>query len=170
MTRIRHTTAAKQRASRPEVPPQIAAPDGEEVIAVLHASGWQIYVCQPGADGKMAWALKAPEAELRSRDDAGVVVGSHFAGPTWKHQDGSQITAKLVARADSPDGNSIPWLLLTVTDRSGDGLLSDVSTIQRINTTGGLPPTGWDCSAAAQGTQVKVPYTAYYVFYAPGER
>jgi len=148
---------------RPDVPPQIAPPAGEEVIAVLHATGWQIYICQPDAEGKPSWVLKAPEAELR--DSSGAVIGSHFAGPTWKLNDGSQVTAKLVARVDAPDSGAIPWLLLTVTSNSGQGRLGGVTSIQRINTKGGLPPAGQDCSAATQGAEVKVRYIAGYYFF-----
>jgi hypothetical protein len=153
-------------AKRPDVPRQITAPAGEELVTVLHATGWQIYGCQLSAEGKPAWGLKAPEAELR--DSSGNVVGRHFFGPTWKLNDGSEVTAKLASRVDAPDSGSIPWLLLTVTGRSGEGILSRVTSIQRINTTGGLAPA--ECSAANLGTDIKVSYTADYYFYAPAGR
>src|SRR5215472_9699607 len=84
--------ASGQVIPHPDVPDKIKAPAGEDVVLVAHASGSQIYVCQAGADGKMAWTLKAPEAELR--DDKGVVIGKHYAGPTWKLNDGSEVTGK----------------------------------------------------------------------------
>lgn len=156
-------------ATRPDVPRQIAAPAEEEVTAILHATGWQIYVCQPDAEGKPAWGLKAPEAELHESDDPGAVIGSHFAGPTWKLNDGSQVTAKLAARVDAPTPGAIPWLLLTVTGNSGQGRLSGVTSIQRINTEGGLPPNS-ECAEANHESAIKVPYTADYYFYAPAGR
>ena len=58
------THACGQGLSRPDVPDKISAPSGEQVVLQAHATGSQIYVCQPGSDGKYAWALKAPEAEL----------------------------------------------------------------------------------------------------------
>jgi Protein of unknown function (DUF3455) len=91
------------------VPEKIKAPVGEEVVLQVHASGSQIYVSQAGTDGKFAWTLKAPEAELR--DKQGATVGWHYAGPTWKLNDGSEVTGKAVARVDWPDSQSIPWLL-----------------------------------------------------------
>ena len=149
----------------PDVPDKIKAPATEQVVLVAHASGSQIYVCQAGSDGKFGWTLKAPEAELR--DSKGAVIGSHFAGPTWKNKDGSEVTGKAAARVDSPDANSIPWLLVTVTGHTGDGALSRVTDIQRIHTKGGVAPAADTCNAAKQGSESKSSYTADYYFYAP---
>src|SRR5271165_820311 len=84
--------AAGQSIPRPDVPDKIKAPAGEEVVLLTHASGSQIYVCQAAPDGQPAWTLKAPDAELR--DAQGAVIGSHFAGPAWKLNDGSEVTGK----------------------------------------------------------------------------
>jgi hypothetical protein len=158
--------AGGQGVSRPDVPDKIKAPAAEEVVLQAHASGSQIYVCQAGTDGKFAWTLKAPEAELH--DQQGAMIGHHYAGPTWKHNDGSEVTGKAVARVDSPDSDSIPWLLLTATGHSGEGVLSRVSSIQRIHTKGGQPPAD-DCNASGQNREVKSSYTADYYFYAPAK-
>jgi hypothetical protein len=156
--------ASGQGVSRPDVPDKIKAPAGEEVVLQVHAVGSQIYVCQAGTDSKFAWTLKAPEAELH--DQQGAVIGRHYAGPTWKHNDGSEVTGKAAAKVDSPDADSIPWLLVTATGHSGDGALSRVSSIQRIHTKGGQPPAD-DCNASKQKREVKSAYTADYYFYAP---
>ena len=107
---------------------------------MARATGFQIYVCRPDADGKPAWTLKAPEAELF--DEQGKSIGKHFGGPTWQLNDGSQITGKMAAKADAPDPKAIPWLLVTVTGHSGSGKLSGVTSIQRVNTVGGLATGG----------------------------
>jgi hypothetical protein len=159
--------ASGQTAAAPDVPEKIKAPAGEQVVLVAHASGAQIYVCQAGADGKFAWTLKAPDAELR--DSSGAVIGSHFAGPTWKDKDGSEVTGKAAARVDAPDGKSIPWLLVTVTGHSGEGVLSGVSSIQRVNTKGGAAPAADTCDTAKQGAESKSSYTADYYFFAPAK-
>jgi Protein of unknown function (DUF3455) len=159
------TAASGQGVSRPDVPDKIKAPAGEDVVLQAHATGSQIYVCQPGTDGKLAWALKAPEAELH--DQQGAVIGRHYAGPTWKDNDGSEVTGKAVARVDSPAADSIPWLLVTVTGHAGDGVLSRVTSIQRIHTQGGMAPPAADCTTAKQSLEVKSSYTADYYFYAP---
>jgi Protein of unknown function (DUF3455) len=157
--------AGAQSVARPDVPDKIKAPVGQEIVLVAHATGSQIYVCQAGADGKLAWALKAPEADLH--DQQGTVIGRHYAGPTWKLKDGSEVTGKATARVDSPDADSIPWLLVTVTGHSGQGALSRVTTIQRINTQGGMPPPAADCNPTKQNAEVKSAYAADYYFYGP---
>jgi hypothetical protein len=159
--------ASGQANSRPDVPDKIKAPTGEVVVLQAHASGSQIYVCQPGSDGKLAWTLKAPEAELH--DQQGATIGRHYAGPTWKDNDGSEVTGKALARVDSPDADSIPWLLIIVTGHSGNGVLGQVTTIQRIHTKGGLAPPASECNTSKQNTEVKIPYTADYYFYAPAK-
>ena len=161
------THACGQGLSRPDVPDKISAPSGEQVVLQAHATGSQIYVCQPGSDGKYAWALKAPEAELR--DEQGAAIGRHYAGPTWKDNDGSEVVGKALARVDSPDSDSIPWLLVTATGHSGEGVLSHVTTIQRIHTKGGLPPAPADCNASKPNLEVKSSYSADYYFYAPAK-
>ena len=157
-----------QRASRPNVPDNIKAPEGENLVLTAHALGVQIYTCQQSSEGKYTWTLKGPEAELR--DSRGTLIVRHYAGPTWKHNDGSSITGKPVARADSPDANSVPWLLLSATGHEGNGVLSRVSSIQRIETRGGQPPAAGDCDASKQGKDAKSPYTADYYFYSSKSR
>jgi uncharacterized protein DUF3455 len=148
---------------QPGIPREIQLPDGAELVLRAHASGVQIYVCQEGVDGKLVWTLKGPEATLQ--DEEGTVIGSHSQGPTWKHNDGSEITARAVARINAPDATAaIPWLLMNVTGHSGSGIFSRVNAIQRINTDGGQPPPG-ACNASNRGTETRSEYTADYCFY-----
>jgi len=63
---------------KPTVPDSIQAPVGEELLLMARATGFQIYVCRPGADGKPAWTLKAPDAELFNQQ--GRSIGKHFRG------------------------------------------------------------------------------------------
>jgi hypothetical protein len=154
-----------QAPARPEVSENLQAPAGEEVILAAHANGVQIYACQLGADQKLTWVLKAPEAELT--DSAGKKIVRHFAGPTWKHVDGSEVTGKVVAKHDAPKPDAIPWLLLAAASHTGDGIFSRVTSIQRIHTEGGLPPSASTCDAAASGKESRIAYSADYYFYAP---
>jgi len=106
---IRMVLAAQARGpARPEVPESLKAPAGEELILLAHATGVQIYVCQPGADQKFGWLFKAPEAELT--DSAGKKVVHHSAGPTWRPVDGSEVTGKVIAKQNAPKPDAIPWL------------------------------------------------------------
>jgi hypothetical protein len=158
--------ADAQKESQPDVPAAIQAPPGEQVVLLAHASGSQIYTCQAGADGKFAWTLKAPDAELK--DQKGKVIGSHSAGPTWKLNDGSEVTGKAAAHVDSPDAGSIPWLLVKAVGHSGAGLLANVTTVQRVNTHGGKPPSD-GCDEPHRNAETKSSYTADYYFDAPGK-
>ena len=156
--------AHAQKVSPPKVPDAIQAHSGEEVVLLAHANGVQIYTCKAGADGKFIWTLKAPEAELKGQ--SGKVIGSHFAGPAWKLNDGSEVTGKAAAHVDFDDPNSIPWLLVDVVSHAGNGLLTKVTTIQRIHTHGGKPPAQ-GCDESHRDAEAKSSYTADYYFYAP---
>jgi hypothetical protein len=147
----------------PTVPDLIQVPAGEKLVLVARATGFQIYVCRPNAEGVPAWTLKAPEAQLF--DEQGNVMGKHFGGPTWKHNDGSEIVGRMLAKVDAPEAGAIPWLLIQVTDHSGSGVLSGITTIQRVNTTNGLAPTS-GCTATNPEAEFKSSYTADYYFYA----
>lgn len=155
----------KQAMGRPDVPDALKAPSSEKVILVGHATGVQIYVCQAGTSSPFAWTLKAPEADLS--DGSGKKIIHHFAGPTWKHIDGSEVVGKVAAKQDAPKPDAIPWLLLTATSHAGQGVLTRVTSIQRISTEGGVAPNATTCDASRTGQESKSPYSADYYFYAP---
>jgi hypothetical protein len=138
------------------LPAAIAAP-GEKTVATFHAEGAQIYECKAGSDGKLAWQAREPIATLLLN---GETVGRHYAGPSWEHIDGSAVTAKVAARAPGATPNDIPWLRLEVTTQRGNGMFYGVTTVQRINTRGGV--ASGPCDGA--GTYQSVAYFADYVF------
>ncbi len=161
---------APAQESAPDVPDAIAVPAGLEPVLFVRAKGSQMYTCQAGADGKFSWTLKGPEAELKDRKDK--VIGQHSADPTtklptWKLKDGSEVTGKAVGHVESLDADSIPWLLVNVESHAGkSGLLTNVTTIQRVHTHGGKP--GNDaCDESHKGAETKSDYTADYYFFAP---
>jgi hypothetical protein len=158
--------ANAQKVSAPDVPAAIQAPPGLEIVLLAHASGSQIYTCQAGADGKFAWTLKAPDAELK--DEKGKVIGRHSAGPAWKLNDGSEVMGKAAAHVDSPDAGSIQWLLVNVVSHTGQGLLANVTAIQRVHTHGGKSPAE-GCDQSHRDAETKSSYTADYYFYAPAK-
>ncbi len=155
---------APTNESVPDVPDVIQVPAGEKVVLFVRGVGSQIYTCQEGKDHKLAWILKAPDAELKDRNDK--VIGQHFAGPSWKLKDSSEVTGKATAKVDSLDPESVPWLLVNVVNHSGNGLLSNVNFIQRLHTHGGEPPAE-GCDQAHPGAETKSSYSADYYFYAP---
>jgi hypothetical protein len=162
---LANAQATPQNEPAPDVPDAIQAPAGLQVVAYAHATGAQIYTCT-GADGKFTWTLKGPDAELHDRKDK--VIGHHSIGPTWKFSDGSEVTGKAAAKVDSLDPESVPWVLVSVVSHAGKGLLSEVTTIQRVRTHGGQTPAD-GCDAAHANAETKSSYTADYYFYAPGK-
>src|ERR1700742_1434878 len=117
-------------ANAQTLPDAIAAP-GETVVLTVHAEGAQIYECKAGADGKLAFAFREPIATLLVD---GKTVGRHYAGPNWESSDGSAVTGKVAGTAPGAAANDIPWLKLAVISARGSGILTGVTTVQRINT------------------------------------
>jgi hypothetical protein len=142
--------------SLPAIPDNLKPPPNETLIRQAHAVGDQIYVC----DGS-SWAFSRPDAKLF--EESGKQIGSHFAGPTWESSDGSRVMGRPVANA-TPDPDSIPWLLLTASDHQGEGVMKQVTSIQRLSAKGGKAPAS-GCDAQHKGQEARSHYTAVYVFY-----
>src|ERR1700704_1915263 len=94
----------------------------------------------------------------------GKTVGRHFAGPGWELADGSAVTGKIAGRAAGATSKDIPLLKLDAASHRGSGQLTGVTTIQRLNTKGGVAEG--PCEAA--GTFLSVPYSADYTFLKKG--
>lgn len=153
-------SAAAQQASQ-----SIDAPQGARTVLEAKGEGVQIYTCK-SADAGFKWTLKGPDAKLL--DARGKQIGSHFAGPTWKLDDGGQVQGELMGSRPSPDAGSVPWLLLPAKAGSATGSLADVAFIRRTETHGGVAPaTGCQSSADLDKTE-RVPYSATYSFYSAG--
>jgi hypothetical protein len=136
------------------IPPAIAPPANECLKTSVKGVGVQIYTCTAGA-----WSAAIPEANLMRDGD---FVGNHFFSPAWQWKDGSKIHARKTASVNAPDPTSdIPWLLLTVFSEDGDGHLKGTTSVNRIDTKGGVAPP----LPCLEGVQVRIPYTANYLFY-----
>jgi hypothetical protein len=147
-------------AAETPLPDAIAAP-GETVVLSVHAEGAQVYECKAGADGKLGWAFREPIATLMAD---GKTVGRHYAGPNWEDADGSAVTGKVIGNAPGATANDIAWLKLDVATHRGSGILSAVTTVQRINTQGGQLAGACDKPGATKSA----PYSAEYVFLRKG--
>lgn len=143
-----------------QTPNSVAAPN-EAVVATVHAEGAQIYDCKAGADGKLVWQFREPIATLLID---GKTVGRHFAGPGWELADGSAVTGKITSWAAGATPKDIPLLKLEAVSHRGSGQLTGVTTIQRLNTKGGVV----EGSCEAAGTFLSVPYSADYTFLKKG--
>ncbi len=149
-----------------EVPDKLKPGATESLAMIVKAKGVQVYECRAKRDqpGGYEWAFVAPEADLF--DARGAKVGRHYAGPHWEAPDGSKILGVVKERADAPTAGAIPWLLLAAKSVGRDGAFSRVTSIQRVDTAGGVAPaTG--CSETTVGTPARVDYTADYYFFTP---
>ena len=146
-------------ASTAQTPlPDAIAAAGETAVLTVHAQGAQVYECKADAGGRLGWQFRESIATLFVD---GKTVGRHYAGPSWEHSDGSAVVGKVVGRAPSATPKDIPWLKLEITERRGAGVLSGVTTVQRINTQGGAAEGACDRA----GAYLSVAYAADYVFY-----
>jgi hypothetical protein len=147
-----------------DVPTTLRPGASESLTLIVPAKGVQIYECRAKKDqaGQYEWAFVAPDAELF--DGRGAKVGKHYAGPHWEASDGSRIVGTLRARADAPQSGAIPWLLLTTKSAGSAGAFSKVTSIQRVNTVGGVAPMD-GCYRDAVGKIARVSYTADYRFF-----
>jgi hypothetical protein len=70
------------------------------------------------------------------------------------------VVGKVSANAPGATADDIAWLKLQVTASRGSGVLSGVTTVQRINTKGGKLEGACD----KVGSFKSAPYSAEYVF------
>ncbi|HEX4020223.1 MAG TPA: DUF3455 domain-containing protein [Acidobacteriaceae bacterium] len=157
-------TAGAQPASTPQTPgaqgKTVHFDGASTATLVLQArgKGVQIYTCVKNA--AWSWKLKAPQATLFDPD--GKAIGKHFAGPTWRLTDGSEVQGKLLKARQQP--GTIPWLIVSARSTGSEGRLSQVDIVRRTDTQGGsAPSTG--CDAAHAGAEVRIPYSATYSFF-----
>jgi len=137
----------------------IDPPAGARAVLEAKGVGFQVYTCT-GTQAGPKWVLTAPDAKLL--DASGASIGSHFAGPTWKLEDGSQVQGERMASKGAPEANSVAWLLLRAKAGTGTGKFANIAFIRRTETHGGAAAE----SACTTGDTSRVAYTATYTFYA----
>jgi len=142
----------------------LKVPPGNALFLRAFGRGTQKYSCPITANSKAT-----PHAILLAGLGLeGDLVAIHFGGPTWEALDGSSVVgdAQHATHFPAPDPDGVDWLLIPALSTSGNGLLSDVTYIQRLYTDGGKPPAN-GCDQAGQ-TEVLVEYSAQYLFYRAG--
>ncbi len=173
-------------------PPPLA---GNKLFLGTHGVGTQNYVCRPSGagvayvlftpqatlfsedGGQVITHYFSPNLSTNPPDpntDPKVVANGAIR-VTWQHRDSSIIWAKL--HQSGPDGKgavtvdprAVAWLLLDEVGvqegPTGGDTLTKTTFVQRLNTTGGLPPSTGCSSLTDAGNQAFVPYTADYFFY-----
>ena len=138
---------------------KIKAPSDREPVLQLSAQGVQIFRCEK-RDGTFVWVFRQPDAQLL--DAAGKVVGRHGASFSFEHNDGSRLTATIVAYDEAPNSADLRWVLMT-TRSFGKGTFDGITHVQRVGTRGGMPPE--KCDAAQVNQLLRVDFSADFVFY-----
>jgi hypothetical protein len=149
------TSVAPQAVDESAVSAPLRVPAGNALTSTLDGSGVQIYQCSKGA-----WSLLEPAATL---SENATPVGLHFKGPIWVSTiDGSEVGAASVATL-ARDG-AIPELLLKANEHQGQGTFATVTYVQRLQTHGGVAPSG----SCTDGAQRSIQYSALYRFWSAG--
>jgi hypothetical protein len=125
------------------------------------ANGVQVYRWNATTN---LWDFVGPRASLFADASLHSKIGTHYAGPTWESTSGSKVVGAVVETC-LPDPTAIRWLRLAAVTSQGPGVFAGTTWIQRLNTTGGLVPSG---PGTTPGQIVEVPYTAVYDFYRAG--
>jgi hypothetical protein len=141
--------------------PAALNPDKLSIFRVVSATGVQVYTCARNPAGAARWVLKGPDAQLF--DAQNKPVGKHYVGPTWEGLDGGKVVGEVKASMPALVDKAVPWLLLDTKSREGSGAFTEAHAIVRMGTTGGTAP-GDSCDEAPAGQELRVPYTAIYVF------
>jgi hypothetical protein len=134
---------------------ELRPPAGSSLAIHVYARGVQIYRW----DGA-SWAPVGPSAQLFADAKSKALLGTHYAGPTWKSTTGSNVVGEVIDRC-TPDADAIQWLLLRAVRSEGPGVFLGVTHIQRVNTVGGKAPA----EPGTVGQVREMPYTADYFFY-----
>jgi hypothetical protein len=133
-------------------------------VAALQESvvlGSQIYACTLQTDGSFAFAQHDVDAHLTGGIHHTFV--QPLAGtPQWQAPDGSAVTGKLVTKNANGAANIAELNLDATQIGTSTGMLSHAVEVLRLNTVGGVAPTG-TCDPQATPI-VNVPYQADYIF------
>jgi hypothetical protein len=155
-----------QTAQTPLPNSEMKDPDGQKVQFRFQTqpNSVQIYTCKPAGQG-FAWAGPDPDAVLV--DSAHKLTVRHYKGPVWEATDGSLVRSDAaLARHFLPaHAAAVHWLELPAKEPSKQ--FAQVTFIHRIDTSGGLPPSGKPCDAQHAGHRERVNYSATYLFYVP---
>lgn len=144
------------------LPASLRATPQEVLQEALSAVGETTYECR--SDGnRSSWALTGSEGTLvdRARHSVGTAMpGHHFVA-----YDGSRF-AGAPAGEEIVTAGALTWERLVPRDedelQSGHGLFAQVTSVQRVLTSGGVPPVA---TCSQRGQSLLVPYTATYLFY-----
>jgi hypothetical protein len=140
----------------------------EEPVMALSETGVNVFECRPhpGAPGDYAWNFVAPDATLYEGSRS---VARHATANVFESLDDRTSVSAFARSVQSAGSENLPWALYGARAVGDTGLFSGVTSIQRVNTRGGVAPlTG--CTADNAGAEQRVAFSADYYFYRPTGR
>jgi hypothetical protein len=141
----------------------LRVPANEAPAFVLSGNGVYIYQCRQAISdpNTYVWAFVVPDATLY--DGQRSVARHATIGLFESLSDRSSVSG--VVRSSQPAGGAnLPWVLIRAQPIGESGLFANVSSIQRVNTTGGAAPSS-GCGPDSVGEEARVAYQADYYFY-----
>lgn len=158
--------AAQLPPANDTLPEALRATQNEVLQDVLTAVGDTTYTCRRNGDA-LTWVATGSDATLV--DPARRSVGTVAPGRYFVGYDGSYVVGRVVGE-EVVAANALPWQRLVARfnagERRGEGRFARTSSVQRVQTTGGMPP---DPACGQEGVSLLVPYSATYLFYRNAE-
>lgn len=159
------TTGQQQHLLPPAndtLPVSLQAQPQEVLQDALTAVGDEVWDCRRSA-GALTWVATGSEATLvdQARQSVGTVVPNRM----FSAYDGSYVIGR-VTGDEAVTAGALPWQRLAARFNAkaseGDGRFAKTSSVQRVLTSGGLPPNP---ACDQEGQSLYVPYSATYLFY-----
>jgi hypothetical protein len=135
----------------------------EEAAFMLSGNGVHVYECRIGVTdpASFVWAFVAPDATLYE----GSRSTARLASPNLIESTDDRSSISGFVRSSQPAGsNNLPWTVMRARPLGETGTFAGVTSIQRVNTSGGVAPAG-GCNADTVGSEARVAYSADYYFY-----
>jgi hypothetical protein len=146
------------------VAPVLRASAGEAPAFMLSADGVHIYQCRAvDAAGRFGWVFTAPDATLYEGTRS---VATLKTPNLWESLSDRSSVSAVVRSTQAAGGSNLPWALMNAQPLAASGMFADVTSIQRVNTRGGVAPTA-GCGPANDGAESRVAFRADYYFYKP---
>jgi hypothetical protein len=145
------------------IAPAIAASALEEPAFALSANGVHVFECRVrgGTPNGYGWTFVAPDATLY---DGNASVARLATPNLWESLDDRSSVGGVARASQSAGPANLPWLLMRATPLSETGRFAGITSIQRVNTSGGVAPSG-GCGADNVGAEARVAFSADYYFY-----
>ena len=145
------------------IAPALRVSSDEEPAFMLSGNGVHVYECRLGLTdpSSYVWAFVAPDATLYE----GSRTAARMASPNLVESTTDRSSVSGFVRSTQPGGGSnLPWTVMRARPIGDDGMFAGVTSIQRVNTSGGMAPSA-GCNAENVGSEARVAFNADYYFY-----